>query len=104
GRTIVLAPPRGSGGVHPAVLYACSLCEVNELYAVGGAHAIAAAAYGTDSIARVEKIVGACSGSVIEAKRQVVGICEIDGIAGAPEVLVIADDGANSELVTSELL
>jgi len=103
-RVIVLAQPQSDGSVHPAVLYACSLCEVNELYAVGGAHAIAAAAFGTASIARVEKIVGACSGYVTEAKRQVVGICEIDGIGGLPEVLVIADDGANSELVAGELL
>jgi histidinol dehydrogenase len=103
-RVIVLADPRSDGSVHPAVLFACSLCEVDELYAVGGVQAIAAAAFGTDSIARVEKIVGFASGAVAEAKRQVVGHCDIDGIDASPDVLVIADDGANSELVAGELL
>ena len=103
-RTIVLSPPRAGGGVHPAVLYACSLCEVDELYAVGGAHAIAAAAYGTESIARVDKIVGWGGALVTEAKRQIFGVCGIDGLSGPPEVLVVADDGASSEYVAGELL
>ncbi|HTU68779.1 MAG TPA: histidinol dehydrogenase [Candidatus Baltobacteraceae bacterium] len=103
-RTIVLCPPRPGGVVHPAVLYACSLCEVDELYAVGGAHAIAAAAYGTDSIARVNKIVGWGGAIVSEAKRQIYGVCGIDGLSGPPEVLVVADDGASSEYVAGELL
>ncbi|HUA09704.1 MAG TPA: histidinol dehydrogenase [Candidatus Acidoferrales bacterium] len=103
-RTIVLAPPRAGGNVHPAVLFACSLCEVDELYAVGGAHAIAAAAYGTESIARVDKIVGWGGAIVTEAKRQVYGACGIDGLTGPPEVLVVADDGASSEYVAGELL
>ena len=103
-RTIVLSPPRAGGGVHPAVLYACSLCEVDELYAVGGAHAIAAAAYGTESIARVDKIVGWGGAIVTEAKRQIFGVCGIDGLSGPPEVLVVADDGASSEYVAGELL
>jgi histidinol dehydrogenase len=102
-RTIV-SPPRGSGGVHPAVLYACSLCDVDELYAVGGAHAIAAAAYGTESVARVDKIVGWGGAIVTEAKRQIYGVCGIDGLSGPPEVLVVADDGASSEYVAGELL
>jgi histidinol dehydrogenase len=103
-RTIVLSPPRQGGSVHPAVLYACSLCEVDELYAVGGAHAIAGAAYGTDSIARVDKIVGWGGAIVSEAKRQIYGVCGIDGLSGPPEVLVVADDGASSEYVAGELL
>ncbi len=103
-RTIVLSPPRAGTGVHPSVLYACALCEVDELYAVGGAHAIAAAAYGTESIARVDKIVGRCGPVVTEAKRQVYGVCGIDGVSGPPEVLVVADDGASSEYVAGELL
>jgi len=103
-RIIVLAAPQAGGSVHPAVVYACSLCEVDELYAVGGAHAIAAAAFGTESIVRVEKIVGSATGAAAEAKRQVVGCCEIDGIDAPPDVLVIADDGANSEFVAAELL
>lgn len=103
-RIIVLSPPRGGGSVHPAVLFACSLCEVDELYAVGGAHAIAGAAYGTDSIARVDKIVGWGGAIVSEAKRQIYGVCGIDGLSGPPEVLVVADDGASSEYVAGELL
>jgi len=103
-RTIVLSPPHAGTGVHPAVLYACSLCEVDELYAVGGAHAIAAAAYGTQSLARIDKIVGWGGAVVTEAKRQVYGVCGIDGLSGPPEVLVVADDGASSEYVAGELL
>ncbi|MHB8145799.1 MAG: histidinol dehydrogenase [Vulcanimicrobiaceae bacterium] len=104
GRIIVLTPPQSNGRVHPAVLFACSLCDVDELYAVGGAHAIAAAAYGTESIAPVDKIVGPGSVWVTEAKRSVYGVCAIDGLAGPSEVLVVADEGANSEFVVGELL
>ncbi len=103
-RTVVLTPPQASGRVHPAVLFACSLCEVDELYAVGGAQAIAAAAYGTQSIAPVDKIVGPGNAWVTEAKRQVFGVCAIDGLAGPSEILVVADDGANSEYIAGELL
>jgi histidinol dehydrogenase len=104
GRVIVMTPPQRNGQIHPAVLYACSLCDVDELYAVGGAQAIAAAAYGTESIAPVDKIVGPGNNWVTEAKRQVFGICAIDGLAGPSEVLVVADEGANSEFVVGELL
>ena len=103
-RAIVLTPPQREGGVHPAVLFACSLCGVDELYAVGGAQAIAAAAYGTVSIAPVDKIVGPGNVWVTEAKRQVFGTCAIDGLAGPSEVLVVADDAASSEYVVGELL
>ena len=103
-RVIVLTPPQRDGGIHPAVLFACSLCGVDELYAVGGAQAIAAAAYGTASIAPVDKIVGPGNVWVTEAKRQVFGACAIDGLAGPSEVLVVADDDAASELVVGELL
>jgi histidinol dehydrogenase len=104
GRIAILTPPRRNGAVHPAILFACSLCEVDELYSVGGAHAIAAAAYGTESIAPVEKIVGPGGVWVTEAKRQVFGRCGIDGLAGPKEVLIVADEGANSEYVAGELL
>ncbi len=104
GRVIVLTPPQRDGGVHPAVLFACSLCGVDELYAVGGAQAIAAAAYGTATIAAVDKIVGPGNVWVTEAKRQVFGACAIDGLAGPSEVLVVADDDASSEYVVGELL
>ncbi len=103
-RIIVLTPPQRAGGVNPAILYACALCEVDELYALGGAQAIAGAAYGTTSIAKVDKIVGPGSMWVTEAKRQVFGSCAIDGLAGPSEVLVVADDGADVEYVIGELL
>ncbi len=103
-RIIVLTPPQRDGKVAPAVLFACWLCDVDELYAVGGAHAIAAAAYGTQSIARVDKIVGPGNVWVTEAKRQVFGACAIDGLAGPSEVLVVADESANVEYVSGELL
>jgi histidinol dehydrogenase len=103
-RVIVLSPPRRNGVMHPAILFACSLCDVHELYAVGGAHAIAAAAFGSESIAPVDKIVGPGGVWVTEAKRQVFGLCGIDALCGPVEVLVVADDGANSEFVAGELL
>lgn len=102
-RIVVLSPP-GSDGVLPAVLFACALCGVDELYAAGGPHAIGAAAFGTDSIARVEKIVGRGGVRTTEAKRQVYGRCGIDSLAGPAELFVVADDGANSEYVVGELL
>lgn len=104
GRVIVLTPPQKDGKVAPAVLFACWLCDVDELYAVGGAQAVAAAAFGTQSIARVDKIVGPGNVWVTEAKRQVFGACAIDGLAGPSEVLVVADESANVEYVTGELL
>ncbi|MBV8375269.1 MAG: histidinol dehydrogenase, partial [Candidatus Eremiobacteraeota bacterium] len=94
GRIIVLTPPRRGGSVHPAILFACSLCETNELYAVGGAHAIAAAAFGSKSVVPVDKIVGPGGVWVTEAKRQVSGWCGTDALCGPSEVLVVADDGA----------
>jgi histidinol dehydrogenase len=103
-RIIVLSPPGADGRVDSGVLFACALCEVDELYAAGGAHAIAAAAYGTESIQPVDLIVGGVNPYVVEAKRQVFGTCAIDGLSAAPEVLVVADDGANSEIVAGELL
>ncbi|HEY9179195.1 MAG TPA: histidinol dehydrogenase, partial [Candidatus Baltobacteraceae bacterium] len=102
-RTIVLTPPQRDGKIAAAVLFACWLCDVDELYAVGGAQAIAAAAYGTESIGRVDKIVGPGNIWVTEAKRQVFGACAIDGLAGPSEVLVVADESADAGFVTAEL-
>lgn len=103
-RTIVMTPPLPGGGVHPALLFACSLCEIDELYVVGGAHAIAAAALGTESIAPVQKIVGAGGAIVTEAKRQLFGTCEMDRVGAPPQTVVVADEGASSEYVVGELL
>ncbi len=103
-RVVVATPPRRDGSIDPAVLYACVLCEADEVYAVGGAQAIAALAYGTASIAPVDKIVGPGNVWVTEAKRQVFGVCGIDGLAGPSEVLVVADGEARPDLVASEVL
>ena len=103
-RVVVTTPPQRDGYVNPAVLYACALTDVDELYAVGGAQAIAALAYGTATIAPVDKIVGPGNAYVTEAKRQVFGRCGIDGLAGPSEVLVVADARAKPELVAGELV
>lgn len=102
-RVIVFSPP-SRDGVPPAVLFACALCGVDELYAAGGAQAIAGAAYGTQAISPADKIVGRGGVWTTEAKRQVFGRCGIDALAGPAEVLIVADDGANSEYVVGELL
>jgi histidinol dehydrogenase len=103
GRVVVASPPQRDGTTHPAILFACALCEVDELYAVGGAQAIAALAYGTQTIAPVDKIVGPGNAYVTEAKRQVFGTCGIDGLAGPSEVLVVADRFADPRFVAGEL-
>jgi histidinol dehydrogenase len=103
-RVVVVTPPQRDGRVNPAVLFACALAGADELYAVGGAQAIAALAYGTATIAPVDKIVGPGNVYVTEAKRQVYGICGIDGLAGPSEVLVVADAAADPELVAGELV
>ena len=102
-RVAVASPPPRDGSTHPAILFACALCGVDELYAVGGAQAIAALAYGTPTIAAVDKIVGPGNAFVTEAKRQVFGTCGIDGLAGPSEVLVVADASARPEYVAGEL-
>ncbi len=103
-RVVVVTPVQSSGRVDPAVLYACALTQVDELYAVGGAQAIGALAYGTATITPVDKIVGPGNVYVTEAKRQVYGVCGIDGLAGPSEVLVVADERAKPELVAGELV
>jgi histidinol dehydrogenase len=103
-RVAVVTPPRRDGSIDPAIRYACSLCGVDELYAAGGAQAIAALAYGTATLAKVDKIVGPGNVWVTEAKRQVFGLCGIDGLAGPSEVLVVADAGSKPEFVAGELI
>jgi len=102
-RVLALTPPASAALLAP-VLFACALCGVDELYAVGGAQAIGAAAYGTDSVRSAEKIVGRGGVWTTEAKRQAFGRCGIDSLAGPAEVLIVADEGANSEYVVGELL
>jgi histidinol dehydrogenase len=93
---VVCAPPGPGGRAHPVILAACVLCEVTEVYRMGGAQAIAALAYGTQSVPGVDVIVGPGNPYVQEAKRQLVGRVGIDGIAGPSELVVIAA-GAGAE-------
>ncbi len=103
-RVVVTSPPRRDGTTHPAILFACALCEVDELYAVGGAQAIAALAYGTQTIAAVDKVVGPGNVYVAAAKRRVFGVVGIDMIAGPSEVVILADRGADPRFVAADLL
>jgi histidinol dehydrogenase len=104
GQIAVCAPPGPGGGAHPLVLATCVLCEVNEVYRMGGAQAIAALAYGTESVPAVDLIVGPGNAWVTEAKRQVFGHVGIDGLAGPSELIVIAAADADPELVALDLL
>jgi len=89
---VIISPPGPSGVPNPLILATCALLELDEVYAVGGAHGIAALAYGTESIAPVHKITGPGNAYVAEAKRQVFGIVGIDSIAGPSEILILHDD------------
>jgi histidinol dehydrogenase len=101
----ICAPPSvADARVHPLILAACALCGVNEVYRVGGAQAIAALAYGTESIAPVDVIVGPGSPYVQEAKRQVSGVVGIDTIAGPSELVVVASDDADPQLIALDLM
>jgi histidinol dehydrogenase len=102
-QVVVCAPPGPGGRAHPVILAACVLCQVTEVYRMGGAQAIAALAYGTESVRPVDVIVGPGSPYVQEAKRQVVGRVGIDGIAGPSELVVVAAAGADPELIALDL-
>ena len=101
---VTMVTPAVKGYINPLVLAAAYVCEVDHLYKVGGAQAIAALAYGTKTIAQVDKIVGPGNIFVALAKRQVYGLCGIDSIAGPSEVCVIADKTARAKFVAADLL
>jgi histidinol dehydrogenase len=101
---IAMAVPSPAGGMNPLVLAAAHLAGVSEIYRIGGAQAIAALAYGTESVAAVAKIVGPGNAYVAAAKRQVFGAVGIDSIAGPSEVLVIADAHNDPEWLAADLL
>jgi histidinol dehydrogenase len=103
GELAVASPPRRDGEIDPVTLAACALCEVDEVYAMGGAQAIAAFAHGTESVEAVDVIVGPGSPYVQEAKRQVVGTVGVDGIEGPTELVVVADEEADPALVALDL-
>jgi histidinol dehydrogenase len=102
-RVAVASPPGASGRPNAAVLAACSLAGVREVYAVGGAQAIAALAFGTEAISRVDLIAGPGNRYVQEAKRLVSSAVGIDGIAGPSELMVVADGTANPEWIALDL-
>jgi len=101
---VVMVVPAPGGEINPLVLAAARLAGVDEIYRVGGAQAIAALAYGTDTIAPVAKIVGPGNAYVAAAKRQVFGAVGIDSIAGPSEVLIIADRGNDPAWLAADLL
>ncbi|HEY6762925.1 MAG TPA: histidinol dehydrogenase [Baekduia sp.] len=96
---VVCAP-----GAHPVILAACALCGADEVWRMGGAHAVAAFAYGTESVKRVDVIAGPGSLYVQEAKRQVSGDVAIDAFAGPSDVLIVASGDADVDLVVADLL
>jgi histidinol dehydrogenase len=101
---VVCAPPGPRGEAHPVILAACVLCEVTEVYRIGGAQAVAALAYGTETVPAVDLIAGPGNAWVTEAKRQVFGNVGIDGLAGPSELAVVASAGADPELIALDLL
>jgi len=101
---VVVTPPGRDGRVPPVILAAAEAIGIDTVYTLGGAQAIAALAFGTASIARVDKIVGPGNLFVTLAKRQVFGLVGIDGLAGPTETIIIADDTANPAWVAADLL
>ena len=101
---VMVTPPDENGCVAPAILAAAKLAGVDKIFKVGGAQAVAALAYGTESIPAVDKIVGPGNAYVAEAKKQVFGKVAIDMIAGPSEILVVADGKSNPAYVAADLL
>ena len=101
---VMVTPPEKSGKVNSAILAAAYIAGVDKIFKVGGAQAIAALAYGTESVPKVEKIVGPGNAYVTEAKKQVNGVVSIDVIAGPSEVLMVADGGTNPKFAAADML
>lgn len=104
GELCIATPPSKDGKVNPVILAAASIAGVDRIFKMGGAQGIAALAYGTETVPKVDKIVGPGNVFVAEAKRQVYGIVSIDMIAGPSEILVIADGSCNPIFVAADLL
>lgn len=101
---VMVTPPSKNGKVNPAILSAAYIAGVDRVFKIGGAQAVAALAYGTESVPQVDKIVGPGNAFVAEAKKQVFGQVAIDMIAGPSEILVVADATAKPENVAADLL
>ena len=104
GEIVMVTPPGKTGKINPAILAAAKIAGIDRIFKVGGAQAVAALAYGTESVPKVDKIVGPGNAFVAEAKRQVFGQVAIDMIAGPSEILVVADKDANPDYVAADLL
>lgn len=100
----ITTPPGADGKINPVILAAAKIAGVDRIFKVGGAQAIAALAYGTETVPKVDKIVGPGNAFVAEAKRQVYGLVSIDMIAGPSEILVVADEKSNPRFVAADLL
>ena len=104
-KRIVMINPSYKGKQNPAVLYAAKKCKIKEIYSIGGPSAIAAAAYGTKKIKKVDKIVGPGNSFVAAAKKEVFGDVGIEGMtAGPSEILIVCDKFSNPEWVASDLI
>ena len=101
---VMVTPPAKDGGVNPNILAAAKVAGVDRIFKVGGAQAVAALAYGTESIPKVDKIVGPGNAFVAEAKKQVFGRVSIDMIAGPSEILVVADNTNDPAFIAADLL
>lgn len=101
---VTVTPPGPDGKVDPAILAAAKIAGVDKIYKIGGAQAVAALAYGTETIPKVDKIVGPGNAYVAEAKKQVFGKVAIDTIAGPSEVLIVADDTNDPKVVAADML
>ena len=104
GQIVMVTPPAPDGSIRPAILAAARIAGVDRVFRLGGAQAIAALAYGTESVPRVDKIVGPGNAYVAEAKKQVFGRVAIDMVAGPSEILVVADSTCSPVFVAADLL
>lgn len=100
----MVTPPSKDGSVRPEILAAAKIAGVDKIYKIGGAQAVAALAYGTETVKKVDKIVGPGNAFVAEAKKQVFGRVAIDMIAGPSEILIVADGSCNPEFVAADML
>jgi len=103
-RIVACSPPGKIGAINPGILYTMVKMKVDEIYCIGGAQAIGALAYGMDTMAPVDLIVGPGNQYVMEAKRQVFGTVGIDFLAGPSECLIIADESARADYIAADLL
>lgn len=101
---VMVTPPSKEGKVNPVILAAAKIAGIDRIFKIGGAQAVAALAYGTESVPKVDKIVGPGNAFVAEAKKQVFGKVSIDMIAGPSEILVVADAKSNPKFVAADLL